>query len=117
VREARFTLFEGAAALDPSGARAIYLGFSGPFGVSPLVLLADAEEVAPASPLVAEVLTRQGWRPAPVEDATEGLSRRGIVAIFVGPAPVRSRLFGTEGYWIRLRPESEPAGWAPVLRR
>lgn len=128
VDTARFDLFKNAASIDPeSTGRALYLGFDKPIAVNPLSLFVEVQEQQGRDSLNAEVLTALGWRSTTVLDQTEGLRRRGFVTVFLNDEAVRTRLFDTEGFWIRLRSgsgsgEGPVAGdsgeddWQPVVR-
>jgi hypothetical protein len=119
VDQARFELFEGVLAIDDQiRGRALYLGFTKPIDVNPLVMLADVGDRPGLLRMRADVLTRLGWRRATVKDETQCLNRRGMISVFLNVAAVRARLFGTEGFWVRLRPEDDAAAedWAPVVR-
>jgi Baseplate J-like protein len=119
-RGAEFELFEGLAAHtgDPAGlGRAIHLGLSRAPQVESLSLFIDAQDVG-ADPLrlQAEVLRPDGWYPVLSDDRTKGLTRPGLLRLFLSPAPVQSPLFGCDGWWLRLRTLEPSANWAPVVR-
>ena len=117
---AEFELFEGLAAHtgDAEGlGRAIYLGLTRAPGVAALSLYVDAVDVdAPALLLQAEVLRPEGWAPILSEDGTAGLARPGLLRFFLSTAPAQLRLFGCDGWWLRLRPVEPTSQWAPILR-
>ena len=119
-RGAEFEFFEGLAAHTSDAAglgRAIYLGLSRAPQVESLSLFIDAEDVG-ADPLrlQAEVLRPDGWSAVLSEDRTAGLTRPGLLRLFLSPAPAQLPLFGCDGCWLRLRPFEPSAGWAPVVR-
>ncbi|MGZ8296881.1 MAG: hypothetical protein ACXWU4_06910, partial [Allosphingosinicella sp.] len=115
-----FNLFEGVARHvgdTDGGTRALYLGFARAPGVAALNIYADAvdRDHAPGE-LVAEALTTNGWRTIRHKDDTAALTRPGMVQLFLTPAPEQLPLFGTDGWWLRLRPKRDAARWAPMLR-
>lgn len=117
---AEFDLFQGLAAHSGDRAglgRAIYLGLSRPPDVDSLNLFVDSTDVGAAPvPLRAEVLQPEGWVRIVCNDDTAGLTRPGLIRLFLSAAPAQLPLFGCACWWIRLRPE-EPAGdWAPIIR-
>jgi hypothetical protein len=115
-----FNLFEGIAqhvADADGGARALYLGFGRAPAVAALNIYADAvDRDHPPGDLVAEALTASGWRTIGHKDETAALTRPGMLQLFLAPAPEQLPLFGTDGWWLRLRPKSDAEGWAPMLR-
>lgn len=115
-----FNLFEGVAQHvgdSGGGSRALYLGFDRNPGVQALSLFVDAlDRDAPRRELVAEVLTAAGWQRAGLDDGTAGLARPGIVQLRLAPKPEQLPLFGSDGWWLRLRPKDTGGDWAPVLR-
>jgi len=117
---AEFHLFEGMAAHtgDPAGlGRSIYLGLSRAPGVDSLSLYVDSADVdAPPLRLQAEVLRPGGWAPIVCDDHTAGLTRPGLLHLFLSVAPAQLPLFGCNGWWLRLRPLEPSVDWAPVLR-
>lgn len=117
---AQFELFEGIAAHTGDAAglgRAIYLGLSRAPGVDPLSLYVDAADVD-AAPLrlTAEVLRPEGWASIVCDDGTAGLTRPGLIRLFLSNAPAQMPLFGCDGWWVRLRPVAPASDWAPVVR-
>jgi hypothetical protein len=117
---AEFDLFEGMAAhtRDAAGlGRAIYLGLSRAPGVESLSLYVDAADVdAPSLRLQAEVLRPEGWAPIVCNDETAGLTRPGLLGLFLSTAPAQLPLFGCSCWWVRLRPVAPASAWAPVVR-
>lgn len=115
-----FNLFEGVAQHvgDPDGGtRTLYLGFGRRPGVAALNLYADAvDRDSPPRLLVAEALTRDGWRPISTDDETAALTRPGMLRLYLHPPPEQLPLFGRDGWWFRLRPGADAGDWAPVLR-
>ena len=115
-----FNLFEGVAQHvgdSGGGSRALYLGFDRNPGVQALSLFVDAlDRDAPRRELVAEVLTAAGWQRAGLDDETAGLARPGIFQLRLAPKPEQLPLFGSDGWWLRLRPKDTGGDWAPVLR-
>lgn len=115
-----FNLFEGVAQHvggAAGGSRALYLGLDRNPGVQALSLFVDAlDRDAPRRELVAEVLTAAGWQRAGLDDGTAGLARPGIVQLRLAPKPEQLPLFGSDGWWLRLRPKDVGGDWAPVLR-
>lgn len=117
---ALFNLFEGVArhvSDAGGGSRAFYLGFARSPDVAALNLYADAvDKDDPPRTLLAEVLTPDGWQKIASDDDTKGLTRPGLLRLFLSPAPAQLPLFGQDGWWLRLRPGEGMAAWAPVLR-
>ena len=117
---AEFRLFEGLAAHTGDAAglgRAIYLCLSRAPGVDALSLYVDAADVD-AAPLrlQAEVLRPGGWAPIVCEDRTAGLTRPGLLQLFLATVPAQLPLFGCDGWWLRLRPLEPTNAWAPIVR-
>lgn len=117
---AEFDLFEGMAAHTGDSAglgRAIYLGLTRAPGVDTLSLYLDVADVdAPALPVRAEVLRPEGWAPIVCDDETAGLTRPGLLRLFLSTAPAQLPLFGCACWWIRLRPVEPTSAWAPIVR-
>lgn len=115
-----FGLFEGMVehvADGDGGSRALYLGFDRPPGVAALNLYANADDLdSEARGLLAETLTRDGWRRISARDETAVLTRPGLLRLFLQPPPEQLPLFGRDGWWLRLRPAQDAAAWAPRLR-
>ncbi|MDR7254310.1 hypothetical protein J2X46_003303 [Nocardioides sp. BE266] len=119
--QARFRLFVGARDIDPGvDGPAIYVGLSRQ-PVSPLVLLAVADDQPIPGTLAVEALTAGGWRRATVEDESDALRRTGLVQVFLSTPLARATRFGRDGFWLRLRPAPDAEGmdsgaWRPVVR-
>ncbi|MBD3925673.1 hypothetical protein IEZ26_13655 [Nocardioides cavernae] len=119
--QARFRLFAGARAIDAGvDGPAIYVGLSRQ-PVSPLVLLAVADDQPVPGTLAVDALTAGGWRRATVDDETDALRRTGLVQVFLSAPLARATRFGRDGFWLRLRPATEAEGvdsgaWRPVVR-
>ncbi|HYG47493.1 MAG TPA: hypothetical protein VD846_06065 [Allosphingosinicella sp.] len=117
---AEFDLFEGLAAHTgdrPGLGRAIYLGLSRVPGVDSLTLYVDATDVgAPPLRLQAEVLRPEGWTAVVSDDGTAGLTRPGLLRLFLSTAPAELPLFGCAAWWLRLRPVEPRTDWAPNVR-
>ena len=117
---AEFDLFQGLAAHtgdDPGLGRAIYLCLSRPPDVDLLSLYVDALDAgAVAVRLQAEALRPEGWAAIVCNDETAGLTRPGILQLFLAKAPTELPLFGCNGWWLRLRPHQPTPAWAPVVR-
>jgi hypothetical protein len=119
--QARFRLFAGARAIDSAvDGPAIYVGLSRQ-PVSPLVLLAVADDQPVPGTLAVDALTAGGWRGAIVDDETEALHRTGLVQVFLSTPLARATRFGRDGFWLRLRPATDaegadPGAWRPVVR-
>lgn len=119
--QARFRLFAGARAIDPGvDGPAIYVGLSRQ-PVSPLVLLAVADDQPVPGALAVDTLTAGGWRRASIDDETEALHRTGLAQVFLSTPLARATRFGRDGFWLRLRPATDaeggdPGAWRPVVR-
>ncbi|HLL30161.1 MAG TPA: hypothetical protein VK403_04110, partial [Allosphingosinicella sp.] len=117
---AEFDLFEGLAAHlgdAPGLGRAIYIGLSSAPGVDRLSLYVDAIDLdAEPLQLQAEVLRPDGWAKIVCDDETAGLTRPGLLGLFLSIAPAQLSLFGCVGWWVRLRPVNPTGEWRPVVR-
>ena len=112
VPEARFDLFQGAAAVTDGG-RALFLGLTGPVGIGSLSLLVDAVDQEGDGELGVDLRTADGWHPIAVDDRTTALRRRGMITLTIDVEPVAVRLFGQDRVWLRLR--AGAAAWAPEV--
>jgi hypothetical protein len=78
---------------------AMYFTFNSPFGQGSILF-----DVVPgkSAPLRWEYSAENGWAPLDVHDGTHNLSQTGIV-IYQTPVPcAKARMFGREGYWMRV---------------
>ena len=116
-----FDLFQGARALDDaasgSSGLSLHCGFTHAFGPGPVALFVDAVDVAGDGETVAEVLTDDGWQDVGIDDKSRGLRRRGFLRLSVNATPIRTRRFGKDRFWLRLRTAGTSGPWRPTLRR
>jgi len=106
-------------AADPADSRAIYLVFAAKFQGGPirlLFLLQDRDHDT-SSPLVVEALRNNRFEPVLTEDDTRGLGESGVLTLNLDGPPTESELFGSAGFWLRLRPRDPTTAshWQPNI--
>ncbi|WP_457594715.1 baseplate J/gp47 family protein, partial [Hydrogenimonas sp.] len=97
-----------------SDEKALYLGFDRPFPEGAVSILWVAEERSGSQRIVEWSYSSDGgsWRRLPLQDGTEGCSKRGYL-LFIAPQDQRKRrLFGKELYWLKalFPPETKGVG-------
>lgn len=86
-----------------------YIGFSqkltgGPFGM--YCRIRDGSEQDNVTWMY-EYAAAKGWKSLIVEDETDNLKKSGMLTVFCNEDSSRQTIFGTEGYWFRIRMVAE----------
>jgi len=94
-----------------TGEKALYLGFDRPFGEGAVSILWVAKEEKGVRRIVEWSYTSTGgsWRRLPLQDDTEGCSRRGYLLFLAPDDQQKRKLFGKECYWLKALFPSETA--------
>lgn len=118
TRETALAPFRPFAGLSDE-TQAVYLGFDAPLSDGPLQLLVSVEEklfTETFDPRIRweYVVDESGteWAAATVEDGTEGLTERGIVALSFAEPTVASHRFGADRHWVRAAVTGTPFTYA-----
>lgn len=85
--------------------RTLYMKFSKPLTDGPIKMLMTMEESIPEElpRLEFEYLGSDGFYPLPVMDETESMRKSGVLTFMGRPDFEKAVMWGSEGYWIRLR--------------
>ena len=82
---------------------AVYLCFDRPFCGYPVNLFFDLDgQCEGIDRLEVQALLADGFQKVNAADRTDGLSGSGILSVYLGEPPARGRLFGHEGYFLRI---------------
>ena len=98
---------------------AVYLCFDRPFCGYPVNLFFDLEgQCEGLDSLEVQAFYLNGFQKINAADRTGGLSGSGILSAYLGEPPARGRLFGREGYFLRILGERRARkGTLPRLAR
>jgi hypothetical protein len=105
---------------DNDGGRAVYLAFDTPVSGGPIDLLFVVEESDQGGgyPLQIDALIDGKFkRLTSSVDQTRGLSETGLVILTLGEELQAAELFGSPGYWLRVRPNPTfgATQWQPKI--
>ncbi|MDR1668762.1 MAG: baseplate J/gp47 family protein, partial [Oscillospiraceae bacterium] len=114
-RERRTVTFPAALRGALPEPEAVYFAWSEAFCEGTVFFDIDGRR---PSPLRWEYAVPGGWERLGVHDGTDGLTKSGILAYRTSGPCAKTRLFGHEGYWMRVCPEGGAfeGGLRPVAR-